>query len=199
MRMLLDTNLIFRIIVGVFAESALGFVSFRGRVVGRSELFTCSRVPSLGSLFFDLFMKIILSSKRAKYPHPFCFCETTILLVNGRSFILDLLIRLSGIPHVFDVWIEIIHLPLELFEESFARLVRILRATNLEKTGGLIHFWLPLVGLFCDHRLLFVVWVQTPASSLIIEFATAVLSALLSTPTLAHISNLTRCSVPLLT
>lgn len=53
--MLLDANLFFGIIVDVLAESTLGFDSFRGRVVGRSEL-TCSRVPRLSSILNDLFV-----------------------------------------------------------------------------------------------------------------------------------------------
>lgn len=104
---------------------------------------------------------------------------------------------MTWFPHVFDVWIEIIHLPLELLEETFARLVGTLRATYFEKTGCLIHFGLSLVGLLCDHGLFFVVWVQAPANTLIIELASAVLSALLSSP--ACISNLSGRSVSLLT
>lgn len=55
LRMLFDANLFLGVIIHIFAEITLGFDSFRSRVVRRSE-FTGCRVPSLCSMFCNLFV-----------------------------------------------------------------------------------------------------------------------------------------------
>ena len=196
--LLFDADLLFAVRVYVFAEGAFGLGSFWSCGVSR-PVFARGRVPSLGGVLRYLLVQPSFPSEGAEHAHPLGLREVAVLLVDGRGLALDLLVRLSGLPHVLDVGPEAIDLPLQLLEESFARLVGTLWAAHVEQPCSLVHLGLSLVGLLRDHGLLLVVWIQTPADALVVQLAPAVRGALLSSPALAHIPYLSWRPVSLLT